>query len=53
MRKSNCREAFVLRIKDNDARKAAAKKEKKIISTKRVPEGPREAHWFKPSSVEV
>ena len=45
LRKSRCREDFLQRIKDDLIRKQEAKKEGKIISTKRVPAQPR------PSSV--
>lgn len=44
LRKSQCREAFKARCKDNDARKVAAKKEGKIISTKRLPKGTQPEH---------
>mmetsp|Transcript_24894 Transcript_24894/g.78801 ORF Transcript_24894/g.78801 Transcript_24894/m.78801 type:complete len:277 (+) Transcript_24894:3405-4235(+) len=39
---SRCREEFLLRRADNDARKAEAKKRGEKISTKRQPLGPRE-----------
>ena len=42
LRKSRCRDSFVKRVKSNDAAKTAANKAKKIISTKRQPQGPKE-----------
>ena len=44
VRKSLSRQAFVERVKRNDAAKVAAKKAGKKISTKRTPVQPREAH---------
>ena len=44
VRKSQCREAFKQRVRDNDAKKREAKKQNKKISTKRIPLQPREAH---------
>ena len=48
-RKSMSRLAFVARVKENDAKKVAAKKEGKKISTKREPIGPTAAHVVDPS----
>lgn len=53
LQKSQTREAFKRRIKDNDQRKAEAKKKGQKISTKRQPAGPRAATSFKASSVEL
>jgi large subunit ribosomal protein L21e len=41
LQKSQCREKFRQRVRENDAKKAEAKKAGKKISTKRVPEAPR------------
>merc|ERR1719441_22614 len=41
LRKSRCNEAFLRRVKENDKKKAEAKKEGKKINCKRVPEGPK------------
>ena len=45
LRKSRCRDTFIKRIQANDKLKAAANKEKKHISTKRIPQKPKEA-WM-------
>ena len=47
VRKSRSREAFVQRVKQNDALKVQAKKEGKKIITKRLPAAPVEAHVVK------
>ena len=44
VRKSQCREAFKQRVRENDKKKREAKAEGKKISTKRIPAQPREAH---------
>merc|ERR1712232_773883 len=41
LRHSRCNEAFLKRVKENDAKKAEAKQKGKKISCKRVPEGPK------------
>uniref|UniRef100_A0A7S3J180 60S ribosomal protein L21 n=2 Tax=Euplotes harpa TaxID=151035 RepID=A0A7S3J180_9SPIT len=52
IRKSNCREAFLRRLKEDLIKKQEAKKEGKIISTKRIPPQPRAAHIVKNENVE-
>ena len=52
LRKSRCRDAFLRRIKRDLEKKQEAKKEGKIISTKRVPPQPRTAHTVKVENVE-
>ena len=49
LRKSLSRQAFVERVKKNDAAKIAAKKEGKKIVTKRLPVAPRAEHVVDPS----
>lgn len=44
VRKSQCREAFKERVRQNDALKREAKKKGEKICTKRIPSQPREAH---------
>ena len=44
VRISTSREGFLKRVRENDAKKTAANKEGKRISTKRQPTTPREAH---------
>uniref|UniRef100_A0A7S3N2K2 60S ribosomal protein L21 n=1 Tax=Strombidium inclinatum TaxID=197538 RepID=A0A7S3N2K2_9SPIT len=53
VRKSRSRLAFVERVKANDAKKVAAKKEGKKISVKREPVGPSDAHVVAPEEVTV
>ncbi len=53
LRKSKCREDFLQRIKVNDQIKAQARKEKKIVSTKRTPATPREAHLVDSSKCSI
>ena len=43
VRKSQCHEAFKQRVRENDAKKIEAKKNGQKISTKRIPEQPRES----------
>ena len=52
-RKSRSRLAFVERVRSNDAKKVAAKKEGKVISCKRIPKQPTEAHVIKATEVQV
>ncbi|KAM3136910.1 hypothetical protein pb186bvf_010995 [Paramecium bursaria] len=52
IRPSSCRAAFVLRVKENDKIKSLANKEKRRVSTKRQPVGPREAVLVQPKAVE-
>ena len=52
VRKSRSREAFVQRVKQNDALKVQAKKEGKKIITKRLPAAPVEAHVVKGDNME-
>ena len=52
VRKSRSREDFLKRMKVDNDRKAAAKKEGKIISTKRVTPGPRGEQVIKEDNVE-
>ena len=52
VRKSRSRQAFVERVKRNDALKIAAKKEGKKIITKRIPVQPTEAHVVNPAKGE-
>ncbi|CAI2373911.1 unnamed protein product [Moneuplotes crassus] len=52
LRKSKCRDAFLRRIKRDLKKKQEAKKEGKIISTKRVPPQPRKAHVVKEENIE-
>ena len=52
LRKSRCRDAFLRRLQRDLVKKQEAKKEGKIISTKRVPPQPRDAHVVKESNVE-
>ena len=49
VRKSRSRQAFVERVKRNDAAKIAAKKEGKKIVTKRLPVQPVESHVVDPA----
>eukprot|EP00826_Nyctotherus_ovalis_P000495 TRINITY_DN0_c594_g1_i2.p1 TRINITY_DN0_c594_g1~~TRINITY_DN0_c594_g1_i2.p1 ORF type:complete len:132 (-),score=41.10 TRINITY_DN0_c594_g1_i2:109-504(-) len=44
LRKSRCHEEFLRRIRDNDKKKAEAKKQGKKINVKRQPAGPAEGH---------
>ena len=55
VKESRCREDFLQRIKDNDVKKAQANKDKKRISTKRLPRMPRkeETVKFKPEQFET
>ena len=53
IRKSNGRLTLVKRIQENDMKKAEAKKENKIISTKRVPKQPLSAHEVKINEEEL
>jgi large subunit ribosomal protein L21e len=52
LQKSQTREAFKARIKENDKKKAEARKAGKTISTKRQVVGPRDATYFKAKTVE-
>ena len=47
LRQSTSRLGFLQRVRENDAKKTAANKEGKRISTKRQPVAPREAHVVK------
>ena len=49
LRKSMSRQAFVERVKKNDAAKVEAKKAGRKILTKRIPRGPKEAHVVNPA----
>merc|ERR1719199_2220413 len=53
VRKSRCNEAFLKRVKENDAKKAAAKKSGERITCKRVPEGPKPMKIVKANEDEV
>jgi large subunit ribosomal protein L21e len=53
LKKSTSRDDFLARRRDNDAKRAAAKKEGKKISLKRVPEGPRASFTVPLSSVNI
>ena len=53
VRKSRSRQAFVERVKKNDALKIAAKKEGKKIITKRLPVQPVESHVVNPAKTEA
>ena len=53
VRKSQSRLAFVKRVRDNDAKKVAAKKEGKKISCKRIPVQPITSHVVKAANVQV
>ena len=52
IRKSNCRENFVKRVKKNDELKKEAKAQNKKAITKRLPAQPREAVLVQPTTVE-
>jgi len=52
LRQSTTRQNFLDRMKENDKKKAEAKKLGKIISTKRIPALPREAHIIKAENVQ-
>lgn len=52
VRKSRCQEDFLKRVKENDVKKAEAKKAGKRISTKRVLPGPNPARNVKLNNVE-
>ena len=52
VRKSRCQEDFLKRVKENDIKKAEAKKNGQIISTKRVLPGPHPARNVKLTNVE-
>merc|ERR1712146_112242 len=41
LRKSRCNEAFLKRVKENDAKKREAKLQGESVSVKRLPEGPK------------
>ncbi len=53
LRKSRCRDAFIKRIQVNDKAKTAANKDKKRISTKRIPAAPETAHLIDLSKTQV
>ena len=53
VRKSRSRQAFVERVRANDAKKVQAKKEGVKISCKRIPVQPREAHVVGGSNVQM
>ena len=53
VRKSQCREAFKQRVRENDAKKREAKKKGEKVFTKRVPVQPREAHVVEVSKTKV
>lgn len=44
VRRSECREAFKRRVRENDAKKREAKLQGKKVFTKRIPAQPRESH---------
>jgi large subunit ribosomal protein L21e len=52
IRKSNCREKFIERVKENDRIKKEAKAQGKKAITKRLPAQPRVAEVVKPNVVE-
>jgi large subunit ribosomal protein L21e len=52
VRKSRCQEDFLRRVKENDVKKAEAKKNGQIISTKRVMPGPNPSRHVKLTKVE-
>ena len=52
LQKSKCRDDFLKRMVENDKKKHEAKVKKQIISTKRLPEQPKEAHFVKAENVE-
>ena len=52
VRKSRCNEAFLQRVKDNDAIKTAAKAQGKVAVTKREPLGPTPGKIVKVDSVD-
>ena len=53
VRKSQCREAFKERVRENDKKKVQAKKEGKRLSTKRIPVQPLESHVVDGSKTHV
>ena len=53
VRKSRSRQAFVERVRANDAKKVQAKKDGVKISCKRIPVQPREAHVVGGNNVQV
>ena len=53
VRKSRSRQAFVERVRANDAKKVQAKKDGIKISCKRLPVAPKESHVVKGSDVKI
>eukprot|EP00350_Pseudokeronopsis_sp_OXSARD2_P010832 CAMPEP_0170545322 /NCGR_PEP_ID=MMETSP0211-20121228/3747_1 /TAXON_ID=311385 /ORGANISM="Pseudokeronopsis sp., Strain OXSARD2" /LENGTH=130 /DNA_ID=CAMNT_0010849185 /DNA_START=105 /DNA_END=497 /DNA_ORIENTATION=+ len=53
VRKSQCREAFKRRVRENDAKKVQAKKDGVRLNLKRVPVLPRESHEVDVSKTKI
>merc|ERR1711862_115652 len=53
LRKSRCNEAFLTRVRENDAKKREAKKEGKKLVCKREPEGPNQMKIVKAKEGDV
>ena len=53
VRRSECREAFKRRVRENDAKKREAKAQGKKVFTKRIPAQPRESHTVDVSKTSV
>ncbi len=53
VRRSECREAFKRRVRENDAKKREAKAKGQKVFTKRIPAQPREAHTVDVSKTSV
>ena len=53
LKKSKCRENFIARVKANDKAKLLAKKEKKQVCTKRMPQEPTTGHMVELGKTKV
>jgi large subunit ribosomal protein L21e len=53
VRRSECREAFKRRVRENDAKKREAKLQGKKVFTKRIPAQPRESHTVEVAKTSV
>lgn len=49
---SRCRDDFLRRVKENEEKKRIAKQKGEKVVCKRMPEGPRKAHFVKMKGVE-
>ena len=53
LKKSKCRDAFIARVKENDAKKKEAKEKGEKVVCKRVPDGPKDMKIVKAEEDEV